>query len=556
VDEPVLRQYVKDKFQLAELPSRLWLPTEEQGPFLARFASCFAYRMVLGVKDPGPGNFLVRNDPLDVWSLDEGSAFSKQLQPGCDKTWLDSNLGKSKRSPEIPQRLGSVSDVIAILAASWRAIPDLQEKLHLHLGDFGEHLSASAREEALRYITDNLRTLETDWARLCNLPGPVVSVAAAAPPVEAKKKQHEILFGTGDLHESYYRFSYVGTAGHAKSIAEVTSLLQKAIRRNLPDLAHFSAALLLASFKVTKLCNRLMTIATEDIGLGDLHCVKLALDLHELKIRLYRDGKIVLVGGPVARWRQDLRNSQEFRQRLHYCVQAMCVAPKTRLCDHAGMTTFTSTITERLDEGDLAREFRTMLESRGDLAMEERLLRYLGRFIAPSDLSLARENALRICGKASAVLPPELAAVAKQCHDSIRARNDTKPTKMAGKTSLVTVVLLLSRPLASIRIDPASPPWLYNIGILYGDIIAGHNLPVVPVWAKDKHTTYVPNGNQVFLNSEQPALDPKHLAAEDPYYQRAIERAKEKDQIATMERVTKRRVGGSGKSPAGKKQRA
>ena len=283
--------------------------------------------------------------------------------------------------------------------AVWRNRSDLDLAVRAELAAVRD-LDSKQRDELADYVVSNLRTLERDWAIFCDL-APEALPAAPPPPVErmsiddgggydptneahaiededdeaaegdvAKMPSEEAvarrqaderspeeavaslppsapyaggraLFGRADLGNAYWKQSYAAEPGKAYSNAAIKSLLQKAIRRNLPELAHFAAAMMLASFQVTNLCNRLMMIASEDIGIGNTACLRLAVELNRLKVRLWNDrekDKLALPGGKrVARWRHDLRDSAEFREMLHRVVGAMCTSAKTRLCDHIAM---------------------------------------------------------------------------------------------------------------------------------------------------------------------------------------------------------------------------
>lgn len=568
VDQPVLRQYLHTKFQLAQPPPILWLPNVPA--FVEAFAGTFAYRMVLGVKDPGPGNFLVRDEPLAFWSLDEGSAFSPELEPGSGKPWLVSNLGKSKRSTDIPLALGRVSSTVAALCKTWRAQANLADDIHAIVFQFDTLLGIEECQRIENYVLRNLKTLETDWAKFCDVSATEKKLAQVtlassklAAPLALPAVQEGAFFDKHDLANSYYRETYRSEqVNEAYSKAEITSLLQKAIRRNLPDLAHISAALLLASFQVTKLCNRLMTIATEDIGIGNMECIELAVALDKLRERLYSTEKIQgsTTSGMVARWRQDLRNNLEFRRALHHCVAVMCVSPKTRLGDHMSMVLFNPAQNLKLDVGVLRHTLAELMShERGDTRGEEFFMRFLSQHIGTADLPAARGNADAICQVIIQRLKfdyPILLPAANACAQSIVARNATKPTKLAGKTSLATLVLLCTRRLSDIklRLDEGRKPADFALNKIYSDLIAGRNLPAIPAWAKDKHTTYVPDGNFIFVVREQAALEPVHVVA-DPYVERAIAYCKAKDEHEKKDGKSKKRSNGKGDKPA-KKQRS
>jgi hypothetical protein len=545
IEGQVLRQWVTEQYALPEPPKTLWLPSCTMAgptqPFMEAFVGSFLYRLILGVKDPGPGNFLVHALPLQVYSLDEGSAFSPELSPLIDKIWLDSNLGKTKRSPQVPERLAAFSFHAQSLIDKWKKNRDVIEaQVKQEIKSFSDHLpNENDRSDLLQYVMHNLFTLEQDWRRYCNI---VVPALAPAPVAALADNQ----FDVGDLHLSYHRAAY---GGFMK--AEMSSLLQKGIRRNMPQLAHFAASVLLASFQVTNLCNRLMTIATEDIGLGNLNCVRLALELHQLKSELYSTEKVPVVGGAtVGRWKRDVRNNEGFRAKLWLCIEEMCRSPKTRICDHMSMTLISPNAANEPfpKEEEVESWLKEMVYHRGDLGKEEHLTKLLAKYLGPANLKQARRNSDTICRLVFKVLYESGAETPMQlvvhgCQKSIAARNSTLPTKLAGKTSLVTLILLCSRPLDQIcfQLSPEMRQGItpYNPQI-YADLRARKNLPLkeVPQWAKDKHTTYVPGGGNVsFVKSEQAALQPFYSVCVDPYYERALTQAASRDASITDRRL-------------------
>ena len=567
IDAPVLRSFVTSAYHLGSPPKTLWLPEkfadgDAADQFMLAFSATFAYRLMLGVTDPGPGNFLVKKvvrvekgerydlitgSPV-IYSLDEGSAFSDKLKPGIDKTWLDSNLGKTKQSTLATERLGKYTNHVYGLVDKWLAQP-LVAGLRVELNDMGE-LTDTQKEDMIHYVTQNLTSLKNDWDRYVNNPPSpsAFSSPSSSPPRPSSPSVH-VTFGADDLKQSYHRSTF-GAPGNAYSNAEITSLLQKAIRRNLPVLAQFSAAMLLVSLQVTKLCNRLMTIATEDIGIGNLHCTELAVQLHMLKEQLYSSEKVPSPNGDVAAWRRDLRNSEEFRTKLWQCVHEMCISPKTRIGDHMSMVLLgQNTALDPLDRPAIKGAFLDVLAHRGAYAKEEGLMRQLARHLDPSNLPLARKNILTICDEALSALADEkelpsgefiyYKQAMEYCKRTIEARNETKPTKLAGKTSLATIVLMCSRPRHQINLY--LPAGTLGRGIpycpqVYGDILKGTNLPSIPAYAKDKHTTYIPGGNELFLRTEIKALTPEHQPCPDPYYERALTRAVQKDVIESQGR--------------------
>jgi hypothetical protein len=183
-------------------------------------------------------------------------------------------------------------------------------------------------------------------------------------------------------------------------------------------------------------------------------------------------------------------------------------------------------------------------------------MKYVARFIGPANLDMARQNLQVIGNICAGVLRTQntehLARIASQCRESIRARNSTKPTKVAGKTSLATLILLCARPQEQLVLTGLVSTSDSLLQQLYADIIAGKNLPEVPAWAKDKHTTYVPQGTSIFVRVERAGLAPVHDVP-DPYYDRVVLLAAERDAKEAAERQQKRKKPAA--ENASKKQR-
>lgn len=605
-DAPTLREYVRDNHGASDAEVRhLWLPPEDEDRgLLIEFAACCCHRLVLGITDPGPANFLVRelegtweDDGSDrprrrLYSLDEASAFSAELAPGTGKTWLAANLGRSKGRASAFDRLRPLLPFVAALGARWRsaeANARVRQELRASLGE-------SLRERAAAwgdYVAGNALTLERDFAALAGIPP-----ALPLPPATIKEKEEEApeaeeegeeeppkkkskktsaaakknkkqtkaprpvpppaplspdrphLFGRADLREVYKAMS-VGREGQRFRMRELKSLLQKAIRRNLKPLAHAAAALMLGSHQVTNLCNRLLTISTEDISLGCLEVWKAAAALADLKQSLYSskkaqyrlaDGRTLV---EAARWRDELRNSEPFRARLHALVDAMCEAPKTRLCDYLSMTCISPGQQESagkpvpaLDQEAL---HRLALEARRDpQGVEPALFRFLGRHLGPTNDARTENNvwcALRVA--LALARSDEHRHAVRACDTAIRVRNETATEKFAGKTALAAAFLLCTRPLD--QIDPPSPlpappaPSDPTLRALYADVIAGRNLPRQPLpdWVHDKHTGYRgPDAEQRFVTTEEAGLQPRARADLGTRYQEALALAVRKDRAA------------------------
>lgn len=603
VDAPVLRDYVTAQYKLPQPPRHLWLPgVARDEAFMRAFARTFAYRMIVGITDPGPGNFLVQHQPQRgelpvIYSLDEASAFDPKLAPGPAKPWLDSNLAKAKgRTDAIDALKPLMSYIMELTSQNWRRDPaTLREQVRAQLYELRGDLDAKLAQEWLEYVMQNCNTLERDWARLVSLdativpPAPTAEPPAASmevlslvpPPLADPEPDHEEeelaqqdpaeeerihlelvkelekpapkvlhlpgrpeLFGTGDLKEVYHRLTF-GREGQQYQRSQIKSLLQKAIRRNLPELAHFAAALLLGSFQVTNLVNRLLTIACEDISLGNFECLKRACQLEQLRAELYSTEKLPGREG-VARWRQELRNHERFRQAVWVCVQLMCVSPKTRICDHAGMVLLNTGPKDQPEPVSTHGFLQALGQTeRGNLERERALFLYAARHISPGDHKQSVKNMLQMVKLIQTHLAtiPALARVAHYCHFSLEARNATHPQKIAGKNNFASALFLCTRPIAQIRLT------LENVDLtgvttqvvpLYTRLIAGQQLPAVPLWALDKHTGRGPERpNESFLLAEQEALRPRHEAPDD-YYARAVELGKLKDEKEYQEREAKK----------------
>lgn len=114
-------------------------------------------------------------------------------------------------------------------------------------------------------------------------------------------------------------FAELHTPGGYK-VGEASSAMQKCIRRGLADDALFWATELDLAGYGEYVFKRLTIIASEDIGLGDLHAAVLVATLREN----WRD----------QRKKRDARHAPE-RLFLVHAVLYVAHAPKSRLIDHA-----------------------------------------------------------------------------------------------------------------------------------------------------------------------------------------------------------------------------
>jgi len=104
------------------------------------------------------------------------------------------------------------------------------------------------------------------------------------------------------------------------------SALQKAIRRSDLTVALYYAAVMLASMLIANLFNRLLVIASEDVGPADDCAVEMVVAAYDRYLALREADK--------TGWRK-LRNCQELREMVYAVVAYMCRAEKSRMCDHA-----------------------------------------------------------------------------------------------------------------------------------------------------------------------------------------------------------------------------
>lgn len=102
---------------------------------------------------------------------------------------------------------------------------------------------------------------------------------------------------------------------HGYSAYEVTSALQKAIRRGQEDMAMHWAYELYSCGRMAILLNRLRIIGAEDIGLGDPQAVVFALHMIECAERWYKAN---------GEWQLGVANA----------ILALCRARKSRVADH------------------------------------------------------------------------------------------------------------------------------------------------------------------------------------------------------------------------------
>ena len=134
----------------------------------------------------------------------------------------------------------------------------------------------------------------------------------------------ELAFPDEDLEKTYYR---VGIKGASMAVAK--SALQKSIRRGDVEVATYWAAILLGSHKIANLFNRLLTIASEDIGPADDSALVAVVEGYQWYEKL-RNGTY----GGRGEWKR-MRNVSGIRSTVDGLVRMLCASPKSRACDHA-----------------------------------------------------------------------------------------------------------------------------------------------------------------------------------------------------------------------------
>ncbi|MCK9356348.1 MAG: hypothetical protein M0R22_04255 [Dehalococcoidia bacterium] len=133
----------------------------------------------------------------------------------------------------------------------------------------------------------------------------------------------DLAFPAEDLEKTYYR---IGIKGASMAVAK--SALQKAIRRGDAAVATYWAAILLGSHKIANLFNRLLTIASEDIGPADDSALRAVLDGYQWYAGLRQS-----TYGGRGEWKR-MRNIAGIRSTVDGLVRMLCAAPKSRACDH------------------------------------------------------------------------------------------------------------------------------------------------------------------------------------------------------------------------------
>jgi hypothetical protein len=176
INTETLREYVKRVYGLDS--PKLALPewNDENATFMQHFTNAFALRMVLGVTDPGPGNWLAigrsRADStgsLSIWSIDEGSAFSSSLDPTTDKPWLRANLAGAQALKALghPRALKHVEE----LERSWKEVvanpAEFEHRVVRLLERTGFTYSEGLRRAS--YVRKNVGSLLADWRTMVSV---------------------------------------------------------------------------------------------------------------------------------------------------------------------------------------------------------------------------------------------------------------------------------------------------------------------------------------------------------------------------------------------------
>lgn len=154
--------------------TRLWLPPLASQPALVQaLLAAYLFRMVVGVKDPGAGNFLVSDEraqqthaaeDLVVYPVDLGSAFSEELHPrhgARRKPWLRANLTGSEGLAQLRELRAEAER----LRASWARTAQV-----VHIDWQVRHTRHACNERwvqsAVAYASQNLATLAADFEEL------------------------------------------------------------------------------------------------------------------------------------------------------------------------------------------------------------------------------------------------------------------------------------------------------------------------------------------------------------------------------------------------------
>lgn len=388
---------------------------------------------------------------------------------------------------------------------------------------------------------------------------------------EQSKKQtvaHH-LADTKDLTESYYRQLINGQA-----IDEVVSAAQKEWRRNHPQEARYYAALMILSFKVEHIMNRMMIGCMEDISIANNNLLLFAVETHKYYTQLRRqcDQSDRIGRSNVKSWRQDLRNNLELRSRVAQLITAMCRSEKSRITDHIFSVFYDIrarryTLDQLQDMISPSRNnnvvsFKSMLrdasENRSDYAKHEAVVFHrLAVYFEIARLKFETQKEIKAPEEIARMLlknfvelserylrDEELKRVARaleyMCTD-VCLKKRKSDGKFPCKLPFTHWALLFTRPLNQLVSDPVdceSEICSEEAVSRYEAILQKKQQIEIPLYALDRHTLrghQINGGTQVdsttsgFYRREHAALEPLSTAVVDSYHEEAVRKAQQWD---------------------------
>jgi hypothetical protein len=477
---------------------KLWLP-EDDKELCKSFLNVYLFRMIVGIKDPGPHNFMIDKEK-NIYSIDECSAFSNELSPNnIPKPWLISNLTGTKGLKQLRNYVNDVEEIQKELLL----IPN-DKLIGIIRKCFPDNI-----ENYLNYITNNIKSLVNDFRKLVGI-------------YEVKIEYGD--FTLDDIEEGYYPQSILSHI----SISLAKSGLQKEIRRNKPIEAIQWCLILLGSFKIENMMNRLMTIASEDISLGNMNLLLQLHKFHKLYIKereICENDYIMINDKKIKLWRQQLRNSEKIRNELINIIYQMCQSPKTRICDH----TSCGIMKKKEKEYTFEEIEKQMIECYKSKLIESemKLFEMIGSYINVSERQDKMYRMSSIFKKIEEIVESNKKPFIQALYYFFEQRNKSSYNKVKCMTNISHSIFILTRPESDLQYHKYEVPE-YDIKKIVNEIIHKEIILDIQPYLIDKHVRGIKNIRQDifdFFNNEEPAITPK-IDIINPYYEICIKYVK------------------------------
>lgn len=423
-----------------------------------------------------------------------------------------------------------------MLYESYKMITDLGGRFLINLGPDAQGNLDPNEVESLNVFGKLVRGSEKRKV------SPKREVQAVQKPVQKEVVNVGVSPGSGstrynfsplDLDKVYYRVGYCDI-----NISLMKSGLQKEIRRDKFREANIWGMLLLASFKIENLYNRILTIASEDISIGNLYVLEYIYPRHQYYVKLRKEIEkmpdlVLEDGSRIKAWRQALRNSLDIRTQLSGMIRVMSHSPKTRICDHINGSIMKYPTGEKVTDDDVI-EALTYSYVMKDIDAEMIVLERIANYLNVPDQKLRYQRMMNIFGWIKDILKDtEYVKFVDYLIYFFEQRNKGRPVKVRGNTNLCNAILLVTRPseqLGYIKIDDENAKNHELAKNEYEKMIDGKLEVVAGEYLFDKHVRKVTEGDpfKLFYVAEEAGLTP-HADIPDPYYKMSLDLLKDDD---------------------------